>query len=69
MNKELEKRVNDLETRLVHRFNTMLKQMQAKERLENQRIEKLIDMNIDLALQKISNKIETFLKAVDKKKL
>lgn len=69
MTKEEEARFNHLETRLTQRFNALLKQMQKKEELENQRIEKLIDLKIDVALQKISNKIEKFLKVVENRKL
>lgn len=69
MDKIQEKTFNDIETRLIHRFNEMIRRAEKKEKLENARIEKLIDVKIELALQKISNKIDAFIKLADKKKL
>jgi len=69
MDKTTEKLFNDLETRLIQRFNSLLKKMEAKEVLENKRIEKLIDMRIEAMLQRISVRMDTLLKTVDNKKL
>lgn len=69
MNKQTEKYFNDLETRLVQRFNGLLKKMEQREALENKRLEKLIDAKVELAHSKLSAKVDLLLRKLDQRKL
>lgn len=68
LQKEMEKRLNDLETRLMQRFNNLTKMLDKRREIEDVKLHKKIDTDLASYFQIILEKVNTLAKKVERQK-